>query len=64
METMIMTVSYVAARARRAGRVVFRNDAGALTLEWLVIGAALVIAVGVGAKLFTSAIKAEAGKLP
>jgi hypothetical protein len=33
METMIMTVNYVAARARRAGRVLFRNDAGALTLN-------------------------------
>jgi hypothetical protein len=64
METMIMTVNYVAARARRAWRVLFRNDAGALTLEWLVIGVALVAAVAVGAKLFTTAIKAEAGKLP
>jgi hypothetical protein len=29
-----------------------------------VIGVALVAAVAVGAKLFTTAIKAEAGKLP
>lgn len=64
METMYQAVSYLGMRARRLGRAVFRSDAGALTLEWIVIAAALVVAVGVAAALFKNAIKAEAKKLP
>ncbi|HWF82391.1 MAG TPA: hypothetical protein VN695_17580 [Streptosporangiaceae bacterium] len=64
MDTMYQAVSYLGMRARKLGRAIFHNDAGALTLEWIVIAAALVVAVGVAAALFKNAIKAEAKKLP
>ncbi len=64
MDTMQMAVSYLAMRARSLGRAIFRNDAGALTLEWIVIAVALVAAVAVGLTLFKNAIRAEARKLP
>lgn len=64
MDTMYQAVSYLGLRARRLGRAIFGNDAGALTLEWIVIAAALVVAVGVAAVLFKNAIRAEAKKLP
>ena len=64
MDTMYMVVSYLGMRARKLGRVVFRNDAGALTLEWIVIAVALVAAVAVGATLFKNAIRAAAKSLP
>ena len=64
MDAMYQAVSYLRMRARRLGRAVFRNDAGALTLEWIVIAAALVVAVGVAAALFKNSIRAEAKKLP
>lgn len=57
------TFNYLAARAHKLGRSIFRSEAGALTLEWLVIGAALVVAVGIAAKLFDTAINAAAKKL-
>ncbi|HVB46428.1 MAG TPA: hypothetical protein VNF47_27475 [Streptosporangiaceae bacterium] len=65
MDTMWLAVSYLAAHARSRGRALFRgNEIGALTLEWIVIAAALVAAVAVGAGIFRSAIRAEARKLP
>ena len=64
MNTMLMTVTYLRAHARRLGRTVFRGDAGALSLEWLVIAVALVAAVATAAGFFTNALKAEDGKLP
>ena len=64
MDTMHMTVSYLGMRARRLGRAIFHNDAGALTLEWIVIAVALVGAVAVTLTLFKNAIKSEARKLP
>jgi len=57
------TIRYLGVRANRLGRVLFRSDAGALTLEWIVIAAALVAAVAAAAVLFNKAIKTEAGKL-
>jgi hypothetical protein len=64
MNTMLMTVGYLRAHARRVGRNVFRNEAGALSLEWLVIAVALVAAVATAATFFDKALKAEDGKLP
>ncbi len=64
MDTMQLAISYLGMRARSLGRAIFRNDAGALTLEWIVIAAALVIAAGIGAALFKNAIRAAAKKLP
>jgi len=64
MKTMYLAVDYLGMRARRLGRAIFRNDAGALTLEWIVIAVGLVAAAGVGGVLLTNAIKGEAKKLP
>jgi hypothetical protein len=57
MDTILLTVNYVTAHARRIGRRVFRNDAGALTLEWLLIGVALVAAAGIATVYFTNVVK-------
>jgi hypothetical protein len=63
MEMMQITASYLAARARRLGRVVFRSDAGALTLEWVVIAALLVAAVAIAKPLFDAAVSAAGAQL-
>lgn len=60
MDTMYQAVSYLGMRARKLGRTVFRNDAGALTLEWIVIAAALVAAATAAGFLFRHAIEAAA----
>jgi Flp pilus assembly pilin Flp len=57
MNTMLMTVDYVTAQVRRIGRRFVRNDAGALTLEWLLIGVALVAAAGIATVYFTNVVK-------
>ncbi len=62
MQTL-QTFNYLAARAHKLRRSIFRNEAGALTLEWLVIAAALVVAVGIAAGIFNGAIRAAANKL-
>jgi hypothetical protein len=64
MDTIYAAISYLGMRARRIGRAVFRNDVGALTLEWIVIAVALVGAVAVALTIFKNAIRAEAKKLP
>jgi len=63
MDTVLMTVNYLAIQARRVGRTVFRNEAGALTLEWLLIGVALVIAAGLATAYFTTVVKSTETKL-
>lgn len=63
METMYQAVSYLGMRARSLGRAIFGNDAGALTLEWIVIAVALVAAAGIAAAFFTKKINAELKKL-
>lgn len=64
MDMMYDAISYLGMRARKLGRAIFRSDAGALTIEWIAIAAALVLAAGVGYTIFKSAIKAESKKLP
>lgn len=54
----------VAGQVRRRIRSVARNEAGALTLEWLIIAVALVAAGGIAAVLFDAVIRDEATKLP
>ncbi len=56
MEMMQMAASYLAGRARRFGRAIFRNDAGALTLEWIVIAGLLVAAAAFAYPIFKAAI--------
>jgi len=63
MEMILLTVDYLAGRARRLGRVIFRNDAGALTLEWIVIAGLLVVAAAFAIPLFKHAITAQARKM-
>jgi hypothetical protein len=63
MDTMLMTVNYLAIKARRLGRTVFRSEAGALTLEWLLIGVALVAAAGLATVYFTNVVKSTETKL-
>jgi len=63
MEMMQLAADYLAGRARRLGRVIFRNDAGALTLEWIVIAGLLVAAALVAYPLFKSAISGAASKM-
>ena len=64
MDEMYLAARYLAMRARSLGRTIFRNDAGALTLEWIVIAVLLVAAAGIGAGLLDKAIRGEAKKLP
>lgn len=63
METIYQAVNYLGMRARTLGRAIFRNEAGAITLEWLVIAAALFIAAGLAASVFSKKISAELKKL-
>ena len=63
MDTMYLAVSYARVRARRLGRAIFRNDAGALTLEWIVIAAALVAAAIWAGAYITGKVKADAKKI-
>jgi len=64
VDTMYLAASYLRMRARSLGQTVFRNVAGALTLEWIVIAVLLVAAAGIGAGLLDKAIRGEAKKLP
>lgn len=64
MNAMWIAVHYAADRARRRIRAAVRNEFGALTLEWIVIAAALVVAGGIAAALFNTAIRNEAKRLP
>ncbi len=61
-----LAAEYLAERVRqRIGAMLGdRAEAGALSLEWIVIAVAVVAAAGVAAALFSKAIRAEAGKLP
>jgi len=64
MYTLWVTVNYYADLARRRVRASVKNEAGALTLEWIIIAAALVVAGGIAAGLFNTAIRDEAKNLP
>lgn len=64
MKTMYMAVSYLGMRARRLGRALFGNDTGALTLEWIVIAVALVVAATAAGIFFKNQITAEEHKIP
>lgn len=65
MNTVWLTVNYLAGRIRRRiGLSGPGRDAGALSLEWIVIAVLLVTAAGIAYALFKNAITAEATKLP
>lgn len=63
MDTLYQAVSYLGMRARSLGRAIFGNEAGAITLEWIVIAVALVIAAGAAVAVFSKKINAELKKL-
>jgi hypothetical protein len=64
MQTIWFTVNYLAERARSRVRGMVHSEAGALTLEWIIIAVALVAAGAIAAGLFNAAIRTEARKLP
>jgi hypothetical protein len=57
-------LSYTVDRARRKVRATVRNQTGALTLEWIIIAAALVAAGAIAASIFNKAIRDAAKSLP
>lgn len=59
-----IALSCTADRARQMARSAVGNEAGALTLEWIVIAAALVAAGAVAAGIFSRAIRDAATSLP
>ncbi len=63
METIQLTIRYAGARAYQFGRRVFRSEAGALTLEWIIIAGLLVAATAAAGIIFTKAIKTEGAKV-
>jgi hypothetical protein len=64
MQATWMALRYLADRARARARMIVSNEAGALTLEWIIIAVALVAAGAIAAGLFNAAIRAEAKNLP
>lgn len=64
MYALWITLSHLTDRARSRVRGAVQNEAGALTLEWIIIAVALVAAGAIAAGLFNAAIRAEAQKLP
>jgi hypothetical protein len=64
MNSIWTVMNGMVAQVRRRIRSVVGNQAGALTLEWIVIAVALVAAGAIAAALFNAAIRNEATKLP
>jgi len=65
MQTIWMTACYLAALARQRFRVLARDSqAGALSLEWIVIAAVLFIAATAAGVVFSNAVRSESAKLP
>lgn len=65
MGLLWFTASYLTCLARGRIRSLLKdNEAGALSLEWIVIAVLLVAAATAAGAFFTGAISHEAGKLP
>ncbi len=66
MDPMVQFVSFLVEHARCRARAALGQDreAGALTLEWIVIAGILVVAAGAAALIFKNAITAASSKLP
>jgi Flp pilus assembly pilin Flp len=62
--TLWFTASYLARLVQRRVRSLLKDEAGALSLEWIVIAVLLVAAATAAGAFFTAAISHEAGKLP
>lgn len=66
MDPMLLFVRYLLERAWCRARAALDGnpESGALTLEWLVIGALLVVAATAAAAIFRSKVVAYAHSLP
>jgi hypothetical protein len=65
MQTVWMTASYLVGLARQRVRALANSsDAGALSLEWIVIAVVLFIAATAAGVVFSNALRSESAKLP
>jgi len=65
MQTIWMTANYLLGLARQRIRALAKSsDAGALSLEWIVIAAVLFIAATAAGVVFSNAVSSESAKLP
>ena len=65
MHIIWMTASYLVGLARQRVRALANSsDAGALSLEWIVIAVVLFIAATAAGVVFSNAISSESAKLP
>jgi len=65
MHILWMTASYLVGLARQRIRAVANSsDAGALSLEWIVIAVVLFIAATAAGVVFSNAVSSESAKLP
>ncbi len=65
MHTIWMTASYLVGLARQRVRALANSsDAGALSLEWIVIAVVLFIAATAAGVVFSNALRSESAKLP
>jgi hypothetical protein len=65
MHIIWMTASYLVGLARQRVRALAHSsDAGALSLEWIVIAVVLFIAATAAGVVFSNAVSSESAKLP
>ncbi|HEX9520740.1 MAG TPA: hypothetical protein VF940_31745 [Streptosporangiaceae bacterium] len=65
MHIIWMTASYLVGLARQRVRALANSsDAGALSLEWIVIAVVLFIAATAAGVVFSNAVSSESAKLP
>ena len=65
MHIIWMTASYLVGLARQRVRALANSsDAGALSLEWIVIAVVLFIAATAAGVVFSNALRSESAKLP
>jgi len=65
MQTIWMMASYLVGLARQRVRALANSsDAGALSLEWIVIAVVLFIAATAAGVVFSNALRSESAKLP
>jgi hypothetical protein len=65
MHIIWMTASYLVGLARQRVRALANSsDAGALSLEWIVIAVVLFIAATAAGVVFSNAVRSESAKLP
>ncbi len=65
MHIIWMTASYLVGLGRQRVRALANgSDAGALSLEWIVIAVVLFIAATAAGVVFSNAVSSESAKLP